>query len=86
MNIVLPRYTSDAAGQIYRDGQLYLQLALSTPPDDRKPEAAFVAALLNASHDQARPGRRIFRDDERHDFLRPADAPARAVSLDGRHG
>lgn len=72
MNQDAPRYTSDAAGQVYRDGQLYLQLALSTPPDDRKPEAAFVAALLNAADDQGRPGRRIFADGERHEFLRPA--------------
>lgn len=40
------RYTSDAAGQVYRDGNLYLQLALSVPSRDRKPEAAFVAAAL----------------------------------------
>lgn len=41
------RYTSDAAGQIYRDGSLYLQVSLNTRPDDRKAIAAGVAAILN---------------------------------------
>lgn len=79
-----PRYTSDAAGQVYLDGALLWQVALSTRPRDREAMAQELAALLNAAEEQGRPGRRIFTDGERYEFLRPADMPSRRVDLSGR--
>jgi hypothetical protein len=70
----LPSHTSDDAGQVYKDGQLLWQCALSVPPGDRAGLAADLAALLNRAAPR-RPGRRIFGDGERHDFLRPSEAP-----------
>lgn len=85
MNQEAPRYTSDAAGQVLRDGAILWQVALSTSLREREGLARDLAALLNRAEEEewAKPGRRIFGDGERHEFLRPADAPARAVPLGG---
>lgn len=72
----VPRYTSDAAGQVYRDGSVLWQVALSTSPRERKALARDLAELLNRAEDAAwaeAPRRRIFPDGERHEFLRPLE-------------
>lgn len=73
MNQELPRFTVDPAGYVRRDGQPYCKLDLAALAEEREAEALRLVALLNGDEAQGQPGRRIFADDERHDFLRPQE-------------